>query len=188
MPQHSSLVQHEGVRSREALSNRSNSGIQKQIRFTNTPTTVTHSRQLSQPSNQKSKLVQAQRRLEYCPPSPNHIQRIEPIRRISQHRVNISQTSEERSNGSLSQQNINIVIETQTKGTGQPPPKITVSHIQKEASQNKKSSLVMRTPGIVRQPSAISHISNQTLLERSRQLRPLTENNSPAKPVVRFVT
>lgn len=72
--------------------------------------TATKSIDLSEASNQKSQLQQAHKQAYFCPPSPQHLRRIEPIRRVSQQNAKISPRSEEKSSNSQSQPNINITI------------------------------------------------------------------------------
>lgn len=129
--------------------------------------TATRSRDFSELSNKKSQLQQMQRQEYFSPPSPTHLRKIEPIRRVSQHKVNISQMSDDKSSKIPSQQNINILIETNIPNdSDQPPPKITISHIQKAPIDHEKATFLRNAEPIP--PKQI--IVNQPILVEQRYL------------------
>jgi hypothetical protein len=95
LPQQSSVMQHYGSQGGDERSNQSNSRIGKPLLLNSTAnlsSAPSRTRFPSEFSNKRSGLV-LERRNEYCPPFPTNIVRLEPIRRISQHKVNISQMS-----------------------------------------------------------------------------------------------
>ena len=59
----------------------------------NMSSAATRSRGISESSLKKNTLLSAQNSEYFSPPSPVNLRRIEPIRRISRNKVNISQTS-----------------------------------------------------------------------------------------------
>lgn len=131
-------------------SNRSNSLYKSGMDALNIKmeSTATKSINLSESSHQKSQLLQAHKQAYFCPPSPVHLRKIEPVRRIAQQNYQVSPRSEEKSNNK-SQQDIRITIESSIpKDSNQLPPKITVSHIQ-HSSIKKQSISVFQQPSVI---------------------------------------